>query len=420
MSNIQEQDTRIPNADIATEQCYLGNLLLSKTPQAQVRITSLLSEESFWRPAHRLIFRAITRLCQRGINADIITMRAELDRLDALGICGGPDKTEDYLLDCADKADQNPNWESYAKMISELAELRAHAERGHELTRLVDDGESIEKIRRVYAEPLPIKTFGDTSIMDISKIALPDRDEEGVTTGFQVLDREISTGGFPRRQMSMITAYQKSGKTSFMLSCAARQCDSLRVAWITLADMNGQRLKARFLRNVTGWSKEPASGTQAWDDYTSAKGDIDIAWNLTVYDATKMKMGRDVATVVAWLDSRGSEFDVVYLDYAQKLVSSDPKIRTMVDLGDICSTELSACAERNGFALVVGSQITEGTEDRKTITKGSRKWEEDAAWVLRIKSKGDTTKQLEIAYSRFGLQGQTVEMTWNLSRLRFE
>jgi hypothetical protein len=70
---------RTPPQDLAAEQCVLGAMMLSKDAIADVIET--LRGTDFYRPAHEIVFDAVTDLYARGEPADAITVAAELNRV---------------------------------------------------------------------------------------------------------------------------------------------------------------------------------------------------------------------------------------------------------------------------------------------------------------------------------------------------
>lgn len=404
--------------NLEAEMGFLGSCVLHPSEEK----FSFLPVETLWRPAHRTIFEALKRLHGRATAVDILTLRDELQSKNQLQDVGGIE----YVLEIAEYVPSASNWRDYAAIVLEKAERRAYLEKLSTMKRLIDDGAEIDEIRALDAQACTVGNIPNAPIISIADIFLPDEDEElGLSTGFETLDGLISTKGYPLGQTTIVCAYHKGGKSTFMLSSFAHLAQQgKRVLYATFADLNSVRLKRRLLRNLTGWSKLPMRDMFAQDDWREAVADIDLCWQAWMYDATKMRTGGDVETFCRWLESAHSRyrFDAVFVDYAQKLTSSSRKASTTTAEQDVCSTELNRCAERTGIPIIVGSQITEGNGDKKDTTKGSRKWEEDAGWVLRIKDdEGETaTKTIEIAWSRFGAQKVKRTFGWNIERLRFE
>ena len=73
---------RQPPQDLAAEQSVLGGMLLSKDAIADV--IEELGVTDFYKPGHALVFSTVLDLYSRGEPADVVTVAAELDRMQAL------------------------------------------------------------------------------------------------------------------------------------------------------------------------------------------------------------------------------------------------------------------------------------------------------------------------------------------------
>lgn len=241
--------------------------------------------------------------------------------------------------------------------------------------------------------------------------------DAGVTTGFRRIDGLIETNGYPAGQVSVVSAYHKGGKSAFMIASAIRCAKAgYKVHYATFADLMGKHIKGRMMRMLCGWSKRPDNLMlqEAYDGslrWLNARGP-------EIYDVTGADSGYsvDVEGYVAWLRAVQPvrKYDLVFVDYAQKLTSCDRKASNPYEEANICSRVLNYAAGQLGIPIIVGSQISEGMNGEKTKTKGSRNWEEDAGWVLRLKRDDDQTI-VESAYSRFGDPGEVL-MRFNHER----
>src|ERR1039458_809483 len=75
--------------DIEAEQAVLGSMLLST--QAIAECLEILGPDDMVRPAHKAIFAAIAAMSARGVDADVITLKAELERRGTLSKVGRAD-----------------------------------------------------------------------------------------------------------------------------------------------------------------------------------------------------------------------------------------------------------------------------------------------------------------------------------------
>jgi hypothetical protein len=188
----------------------------------------------------------------------------------------------------------------------------------------------------------------------------------------------------------------------------------------TFADMGGKDLEERAMRHETGWGHEPRDLflAQQWQETLNAYRN---RWRIDVYDPAEMGVSHDIETFQVWLERKMSKvrYRCIFVDYAQELTSRDRKVRDDLSQASACASLLQRLARKLDVPVVVGSQITEGQNGRKDMTKGSRVWEEKAGLVLRIKrEKGSSVADVKVAWNRFGPEGG-VTLRWDDERVRF-
>lgn len=109
---------RTPPNDIEAEQCTLGGMMLSQTAISDV--VAVLVAEDFYRPAHQMIYSAVTALYGRGDPTDAIAVGAELTkRGEIMRVQGAP-----YLHTLISSVPTAANAGYYAKIVKEHADRR--------------------------------------------------------------------------------------------------------------------------------------------------------------------------------------------------------------------------------------------------------------------------------------------------------
>jgi replicative DNA helicase len=394
----------------------LGSMILS--PHAVNECAAMLTPDDFWRPAHKIMFAALAKFAGSDTDVDFIVLKRELGKEGLLNVGG-----EDYLIQVAEFVPSCANAGYYARIVKDCSARRTMAAQSKELHRLAMSTDvGIDEVRAFAQSISEAPHQSGSAFVNLADVEIGDDGDTGVATGFDSLDAAISTKGFPSGQMTMIRAYHKGGKTTFMVSAAVRAAEAgRRVLYVTLADLDDRQIKRRIMRMLTSWSKRPTIEGQPQKDFDTAVSDIEQFWNFTVYDAGKIENGDAVETVVAWVTAKHKEdpFDVIFIDYAQELTSSDRKASTEVSEQNICAHKINRMARRLSVPVVVGSQITEGAEGQKAKTKYSRSWEEKAGWVLTLERTTETQVKCEISYSRFGPQGKVVPLTFDQVYLSF-
>jgi replicative DNA helicase len=259
------------------------------------------------------------------------------------------------------------------------------------------------------AVKVPFNHFKDISVIG---------EDKGVTTGFPELDERITTKGYPSGQMTIIEGYHKSGKSTLMISSYLRMAEAgLKVLYATFSDLSAQQIKRRMLRSLCGFVDRPRSDYLA-QQFDYACRQLEDVWDVWVYDASDLDTGNDIETFCAWFKAKHSKigFDAVFMDYAQE-IQTRKKTHNEEERQREIATQIRVLASKTGVATIVGSQVTPGQGTNKTISKGSRAWEEKAGWVLLI-SEDRTNIGLE--WSRFGGDRCKIPIRWNSRYLRFE
>jgi DnaB-like helicase N terminal domain/Protein of unknown function (DUF3987) len=114
----ERMSERVPPNDVGAEEAVLGAMLLSV--DALRRVRSKLAAGDFYRPAHSLIFEAISALHDAGEPADAITLEARLRRGGQLADVGGAP----FLHTLLEAPPTTANADYYARIVGELAGRR--------------------------------------------------------------------------------------------------------------------------------------------------------------------------------------------------------------------------------------------------------------------------------------------------------
>lgn len=405
-----------PVHSLEMEMALLGSYMID--PNAYRLTRNLVTAESFYRPSHQEIFRAIQTLERSGKTTElefVIQWLKDKGKLDELG-------GEDYVMQVAEYVPSAASALHYAREVADKAEVRSYILACRNIIGKSRNGADLEEIRALVSSIGSRRTSAFVDFADIDESG----DDTGVPSGISAIDNAISTRGIPDGQMTMVSAYHKSGKSTFMIQMFCNMAEAEhRVLYATFADLNARRLKRRMLRTLSGWSKMPTDQDLFGDDvqaFKKAQFAINTAWDAEVFDASRTDSDT-IESFLAQLEAKHLDkpYRCVFIDYAQKLTSENRRARYGgVAEGDWISHQISKAAEKLGLAIVVGSQITEGGKDGKTTTKGSRKWEEDAGLVLRINRENQHHAKIEIPFSRFGGMGTEIECLWDPRTLTFQ
>lgn len=413
----------IPLFDARIEQRLLGaGLVHSVVTDAML---DRLSAEDFYRPAHQTIFGAIREIRSRGIDVDPFIVSDQLHSTGKAESVGG----DDYLNHLADQAVGINAYPGWIDVIREKSGLRR-------LWQALDDAKgkiaggvtaaSVSSELTAVCSNLGGSMAGITKMSDIAEGTM----DTGYSTGLYIIDNETATQGAPKGQTVIVTASEGVGKSTLMLQIATHAAWKKRgVLYVTLADLNAQRLKPRILRMVCGYSRRDVAIAQNHElEFIRAEDELNNWVSFAIDDRTK-RSSRDVDDILGSIEAYrvkqlGSECPLteVFIDYAQKLTSHHFGPRDSYAGSVYASAQISSYAESSGLTVYVGSQITDGNEKSGTrdITKGGRHWQEDSGLTIKVAKKQELAHELTLLKSRFGGQGLKRQMVFDEFRLRFK
>jgi len=212
---------RVPPNSVEAEQAVLGGLMLSN--QAWDRIADRLVEDDFYRRDHRLIFRAVAELAEKGQPFDVVTLREWLDARGEIEPAGGAS----YLIALAKDTPSAANITAYADIVREKSVLRQLIDVGTEIAGLAyrpGERESKDLLERAEQQVfriaehgargksgfIPIKTALNQALERIDELHEMEGSITGVPTGFTDFDRK--TAGLQPGDLVIVAGRPSMGK----------------------------------------------------------------------------------------------------------------------------------------------------------------------------------------------------------------
>lgn len=225
VSSALGSDMVMPHS-LEAEQSVIGGLMQDAANFDAV--AELLSENDFFKPAHRKVFSAMLRLVEDDQPLDVITLSESLSIRDELQSVGGLD----YLTDLATNVPSSANVAAYAKIVRERATLRQLISAATEISRasynpagLASDDllQLAEKKVLQISEERP-KEGGFEEVNDLLKKAVEkidllfrsDSDITGLPSGIGDLDEK--TSGWQSGELIILAARPSMGKTALALN----------------------------------------------------------------------------------------------------------------------------------------------------------------------------------------------------------
>jgi replicative DNA helicase len=418
-------DEPIPLHSMEAEMSCLGACLFGD--RAVDEAMAIVEADDFFRPAHQVAFAAVARLRHQGCAVDMVTLKQELIRAGALDNVGG----EEFIVRIAELVPNPGSVRTYARVVKENASLRRLQAAMRKGLQLVDDPDlsTAEKLAKAeqFLEGAKFRLAPDPiSLADMAKELMQDLDsgiEDGVSTGFKFLDTLTTCGGYPKGQTSVVSAYQKGGKTTFAVSSAIRNLKAGRsVLYYTLADLSPKLLTKRIVTQETGISKKPRDLEEEQSYLNCLDSLYSGGWKLDFLSSRVHGSSIEEIEIAVKGAFYRQPRNLVFVDYAQKIETKNDRLDQVRAL-EFASKRLVRLAEDLGAPVVVGSQITED-RDGNITTKYARALEEDAGVVYRIHRKSREERdeprvEVEVAYNRFG-EERTIKLSWDKARVMFD
>ena len=278
------QEKIIPQ-DITAEQSVLGAMLIDAG--AVEKMAETLREEDFYRPSHRIIYRAMLSLQSRNQPVDMVTVVDELNKTNALDDVDGIR----YITLLANTVPTAANVTHHARIVAEKAFYRQLVESGTALASMGYEGsgevdalfESAEKNlmrlarQRQARRIVPIQQLAVASMDRIAAFMENREALTGLSTGFKDLDD--LTNGLQPSDFIILAARPSMGKTSLALNIAqnvalrgAKEGEPpKRVAYFSL-EMSSEQLVQRMIcteaeveirKLRSGWLSQPGKNKTA-------------------------------------------------------------------------------------------------------------------------------------------------------------
>jgi len=372
-SNASAAQRQFPH-NLEVERQIIGAILLDREPLA--RAQEKLKDHDFYLERHQVIYSAISEMSDQGLQVDLLTLQAFLEKKAQLQKAGGPA----YLMEIASEVVTWANIEQHAEIIREKAIVRKVIEacntvleesyKGQmDATDLLDYAESsVYKISEAHT------SMGFSSIQEIFKSTFTLIESyssstiSGVPSGY--IDLDNMTAGWQPTDLIILAARPSVGKTAltlnFMTNAALYHKKS--VAFFSL-EMGKEQLVQRILcreakinQQLLRQGKLPRSDLKKLIDAAtalhSAKIYIDDSSNQTSLQI-RSKCRRLKAT---------QGLDMIIIDYLQLMSGSGKLENRQQEISQI-SRSLKGLAKELQIPVIALSQLSRQVENRGADAK---------------------------------------------------
>ena len=422
------------------EEAVLGSILIN--PESYYDVAQFLQPEDFYIHRHRWIWAAFTRLHEKRVPIDFLTVSEELNQQGQLIEVGGPA----YLTALINNVPTSLHAEAYGHLVEETSVRRRMLEAANQIAKLAYQQESsIEAVmdeaeksvfgvseRRMTRDLQSIQQVLSDYYDRIDQLAQRGEDTFGVPSGFIDLDRLL--GGMQPSDFLIIAGRPGTGKTAFMLSAAknAAQTHKKHVAIFSL-EMSNEQLVQRLISQETGIdSHRLRTGKLNEDEWPIFTHAIEVLSDTHVFlDDTPSLTPLQLRTKCRRLHLE-FRLDLILVDYLQ-LMSGGTRSENRVQEVSYISRNMKILARELRVPVLAAAQLSRAIEQRAdkepqlSDLRESGSLEQDADVVMFIHRpelyEKDTLKQhiaqIKVAKHRNGPVG-TIELVFRSNLAKFE
>lgn len=410
---------RIPPYSDEAEKGVLGSILLDCTKTMDLCIERQLVAESFYVPAHRIIFDTMLDMSRQGTVIDVLTVSERLKTGGRLDNIGGAIFL-DRLIDSTPTAAHAEYYIDIVRqkhLLRSILECSREAENqcfrseesaDHLLGRIEQAFMDITERQHGFVMPWPRAV--KFTMEYIENILVTKRGLSGISTGFMNLDKVLQ--GLRHGEMIVVAARPSMGKTSLAMNIAENVAlgkgdpnNTSRPVGIFSLEMSHEGLVLRMLCSHAEVSAFRLSGgyvsavthgklTQAASVLLKAPIFLDDTGSLDILElrarARRMKKKHNIELIV--------------IDYLQLLHAKEySRQGRQVETAEI-SGNLKAMAKELKVPVLVLSQLSRAPEQRDKLAKpklsdlrdsGAIEQDADVVCMMRRPCKYDSDKDFE-------------------------
>ncbi len=366
---------RIPPHSIDAEQAVLGGLMLS--PEAWDKVADRLNEDDFYRKDHRVIFRAISELSNKGMPCDAVTLGEWFESQGLSDLVGGTA----YILQLANTTPSAANIIAYCDIVREKSVLRQLIDAGTEIVGdgFAPEGRSTQEIlesaeQRVFriAEAgargrqgfVPMRT----AVKDAFAILHHRFENRGTVTGMPTgfTDLDELTAGLQPSDLIIVAARPAMGKTAFSLNMAEYAAmKTKRAVAVFSMEMSASQLAFRLISSVGRINQQHLRNgdiqEEEWPRVTSAITLLSEA-KIFIDDTPALSPGELRARCRRL--KREHDLGLIVIDYLQLMQVPGNKENRATEISEI-SRSLKALAKELNVPVIALSQLNRSLEQRQ-------------------------------------------------------
>jgi len=371
-SNIEA--LRVPPHSIEAEQAVLGGLMLA--PESWDRVADRINVDDFYRKDHRLIYRAIEDLSNKGMPFDAVTLGDWFAANNLGELVGG----SGYVIELANATPSAANITAYADIVREKSVLRQMIDVGTEIAgdAFVPDGRTSRELLEVAEQKVfRIAEAGArgrqgfvqmrTAVKEAFQILHHRYENRGSVTGLPTgfIDLDEMTAGLQPADLIIVAARPSMGKTAFSVNMAEYAAMKTKKAVAVFSmEMSASQLAFRLISSMGRINQQSLRtgdlAEEEWPRVTSA---------ITMLSEAKIFIDDTPALSPGELRSRSRrlkrehDLGLIVIDYLQLMQVPGNKENRATEISEI-SRSLKALAKELNVPVIALSQLNRSLEQR--------------------------------------------------------
>jgi replicative DNA helicase len=369
---------KLPPQAIEVEEAVLGALMVEQA--AIFKVSGILSEESFYKDEHQVIFRTILQLSDAGKQIDLLTVTVKLKDDGQLEQIGGPA----YITQLTRRVASAAHIEQHARVIAEKYFSREIIRHCNSLINKAyqDDIDELETEYSQATQAIDDLLAGKSGMKHISAILDETRTDleareakalageiQGINTG--LTDMNELNNGWQNGELIIIAARPSMGKTAVAINLFTKSAafKGKNVCVFSL-EMENIKLSKRLILSYGGIVRHNFErGTMTPGDWSAYNQSDKELRQLPIFiDDTAGVDVRHISSVIR-TRVRKNQCDLVIIDYLQLVETPQSygiknREREVAEI----SRGLKKAAKAAGVPIILLAQLNRQIENREDKT----------------------------------------------------
>ena len=365
----------LPHA-LGPEKSLLSSMLQDPQDYIGIAIEEKLTKDHFYLPSHATLFDFLVGLFEGGHEVELVSLVQRLLDKGLLDRVGGPSA----LTDLYTYAPSPGHFRHHLQHVKDKFVLRSIIQNSNEaIAQAYDSPDEVAGLLdTVEAKILAIREGSETSraptvkqsvnevIEQFQALLAGEKGAQGVSTGFEVLDRMSS--GLKPGEMFVVAARPSMGKTSFMMNIVEHICmNEGKPSMVFSCEMSAFQIVQRLV-----FSRSKFAISQLSRGYTPTKGDLQRIQRAAMETAAAKLFIDDTPGITinelrakARRKKRDEDIQFIAIDYLQLMKSRTKQAENSREreIAEI-SAGIKGLAKELGIPILILAQLNRGPESR--------------------------------------------------------